>query len=67
MTKPVAQQIADVTLLQAVHSCFRGHDDELNFVDSEILLVGSETWRKTPITRAGIVHVESEMTPIRRG
>jgi len=55
VTKSVAQQIADVTLLQAFHSCFRGHDDELNFVDFEILLVGSETWRKTTVTRAGIV------------
>jgi len=67
VTKAVAQQIADVTLLQAFHRCFHGHDAELNFVDFEIQLAGSETWRKTTITRAGIVRVESEMMPIRRG
>lgn len=67
MAKAVAQQIADVTLMQAFHSFFRGHVNELNFVDFEIQLAGSETWHKTTITRADIVQVESEMTPIRRG
>lgn len=67
VTKAVAQQVADVTLLQAFHGCFRGYDEELNYVDFEIQQAGAETWRKTTITRAGIVQVESEMTPIRRG
>lgn len=67
VTKAVAQPIADVALLSAFHSCFRGRDDELNHVDFEIQLAGAETWRKTTIARGGIVQVESEMTPIRRG
>ncbi|SEQ43824.1 hypothetical protein SAMN05216548_104273 [Faunimonas pinastri] len=67
VTKAIAQQLADVTLLQAFHTCFGGRDDEVNFVDFEIQLTGSETWRKTTVTRADIVQVESEMTPIRRG
>lgn len=67
VTKAVAQQVYDVTLLQAFHTCFRGQERELNFVDFEIQLTDSETWRKTTVTRAGIVQIESEMTPIRRG
>lgn len=67
VTKAVAQQVSDVTLLQAFHTCFRGMQSEVNFVDFEIQVTGSETWRKTTVTRAGIVQVESEMTPIRRG
>lgn len=65
--KAIAQRIAEVTLLQAFHSCFGGSDVELNFVDFTIQIAGTETWRKTTITRAGIVQIESEMTPIRRG
>ena len=67
VTKAIAQPIADVAILAAFHECFRGHDDEINFVDFEIQFTGAETWRKTTVTRAGIVQAESEMTPIRRG
>lgn len=67
VTRAVAQQIADVTLLRAFHTCFQGRDDEINFVDFEIQFTGAETWRKTTVTRGGIVQAESEMTPIRRG
>lgn len=67
VTKAMAQQVGDVTLLQAFHNCFRGREDEINYVDFEIRFVGGETWRKTTITRGGIIQVESEMTPIRRG
>lgn len=67
VTKAVAQQIGDVTLLQAFYACFRGSEDEVNYVDFEIQLVGAETLRMTTIRRGGIVQVELEMTPIRRG
>jgi len=67
VTKAVAQQIAEVNLLQAFHSCFGGHDDEINYVDFEVQQVGPETWRKTTITRSATIQVESELTPIRRG
>jgi hypothetical protein len=67
ITKAEAQRVADVTLLQAFFTCFRGHEDEVNFVDFEVQAVGAETWRKTTVRRSGIVQAESEMTPIRRG
>ena len=67
VTKAVAQPIADVMILQAFHSCFQGSDDEINCVDFEVQMSGAEIWRKTTVTRAGIVQAESEMTPIRRG
>lgn len=67
VTKAVAQPIAEVNLLQAFHSCFGGHDDEINYVDFEVQQVGPETWRKTTITRSATIQVESELTPIRRG
>lgn len=67
VTKAVAQQVGDVTLLQAFHNTFRCSGDEVNYVDFEIQLVGAETWRKTTVTRGGMIQVESDMTPIRRG
>ena len=67
VTRVVAQPIAEVALLQAFHTCFGGHEEELNFVDFETQLIDAEIDRKTTITRAGIVQAESEMTPIRRG
>lgn len=67
VTKAVAQPIAEVAILQAFHACFEGRNEELNFVDFEVQLSGAETWRKTTVTRGGIVQAESEMTPIRRG
>lgn len=63
----IAQKTSEVALLGAFQACFAVADDEVNFVDFEIRLGGSETCRKTTITRAGIVQTESEMTPIRRG
>lgn len=67
VTKAVAQQVSDVKLLKAFYGGFRGREDEVNYVDFEIQLVGAETWRKTTIRRGGRVQAESEMTPIRRG
>lgn len=67
VTKAVAQPLADVVLLEAFHRCFGSFDAEINFVDFEVQVVGSETWRRTTVARGGIVQAESEMTPIRRG
>lgn len=67
VTKAVAQPMGNVTLLQAFHNCFQGRDDEINYVDFEIEVRGTETCRKTKVTRAGLVQMESDMTPIRRG
>ncbi|WP_417585037.1 hypothetical protein [Pelagibacterium sp.] len=67
VTKAVAQPIADVALLHAFHAAFDGRDDELNFVDFEIEIRGTDTWRRTTVSRGGVVQIESDMTPIRRG
>jgi hypothetical protein len=63
---PVAQSIDDVQLLKAFHSCFRGNDEEVNYVDFEVEHQGAETMRKTRIRRAGVVVRESKVTPIQR-
>ena len=64
--QPMAQSLDDVHLLKAFHECFRGSDEEVNYVDFEVEHSGVETLRKTRIRRAGVVAQESEMTPIRR-
>jgi hypothetical protein len=63
---PVAQGLDDVQLLKAFHECFRGKDDEVNYVDFEVEHRGVETMRKTRIRRAGAVVQESKMTAIQR-
>ena len=64
--KPLAQSLGDVHLLKAFHECFRGRPEEVNYVDFEVEHQGAETVRRTRITRAGAVVVESPFTPIRR-
>jgi hypothetical protein len=63
---PASQSINDVELLKAFHTCFKGRDDELNSVTFEIAHVGSETARRTTITRGGLEQRVSGMTPIQR-
>ena len=67
VTKAIAQPLVDVALLDAFNRCFGGIDHEINFVDFAVPGLGRETWRRTTVTRDGIVQAESEMTPIRRG
>lgn len=64
--RPTAQSLDDVHLLKAFHACFRGADDEINYVDFEIEHRGAETVRRTHIRRTGVIVRESEFTPIRR-
>jgi hypothetical protein len=64
--RPMAQALDDVHLLKAFHDCFRGRDDEVNYVDFEVEHQGAETVRKTTIRRAGVVVRESRLTPIQR-
>ena len=64
--RPVAQSLDDVHLLKAVHECFRGRDEEVNYVDFEVEHRGAETVRKTRIRRAGEVVRESRLTAIQR-
>jgi len=63
---PPAQRIQDVELLKAFHECFKGRDEELNYVTFEVGHAGTETVRRTTITRAGVVQQQSRMTPIQR-
>jgi len=64
--RPAAQSLNDVHLLKAFHECFRGQDEEVNYVDFEIEHQGAETLRKTCIRRAGAVVQESKLTAIQR-
>lgn len=62
---PMAQPLENVQFLQALHKCFRGRDDELNFVDFEVEYRGTDIIRKTKARRAGSSR-ESAATAIRR-
>jgi hypothetical protein len=64
--RPVAQSLGDVQLLKAFHECFRGKDNEVNYVDFEVEHQGAETMRKTSIRRGGAVVRESKLTAIQR-
>ena len=63
---PVAQSLEDVHFLRALHDCFGGRDDEVNYVDFEVEHRGAETVRLTRVRRAGAVVRESDFTAIRR-
>lgn len=63
---PVAQPLQNVELLQAFHACFRGRDDEVNYIDFDVAHRGAETVRRTRIRRGGAIQRESELTAIRR-
>lgn len=64
--RPAAQALDDVHLLKAFHDCFRGHDDEVNFVDFEVEYRGVETVRRTRVRRGGQIAKESNLTAIQR-
>lgn len=63
---PQAQPLQQVELLAALHQCFRGADDEVNYVDFSVGYRGTDTVRKTTIRRAGVIQRESDETPIQR-
>lgn len=63
---PPAQEIQDVELLRAFHECFRGKDEELNYVGFAVSYVGSDVVRKTSVRRGSSLTRESENTAIRR-
>lgn len=63
--KPVAQPLEDVHFLKALHGCFNGRDEELNYVDFEVEHRGADTLRKTRVRRGDFVR-ESGATAIRR-
>ncbi|MDX6405369.1 MAG: hypothetical protein QOH70_2824 [Blastocatellia bacterium] len=63
---PPAQSIGEVSILKALHDCFGGQHDEVNYVDFEVEHHGNDTRRRTIITRGGVVQVTSNMTVIKR-
>ena len=62
---PMAQPLENVQFLQALHRCFQGRDDELNFVDFVVEYRGTDIVRTTKVRRADSA-LESRATPIRR-
>jgi len=63
---PVAQNLEDVQILNAFHTCLAGAADEVNYVDFDVEYKGTDTVRRTRIRRAGAVEKESKLTAIRR-
>jgi len=63
---PTAQALTDVQILNALHRCFNGRDDEVNYVDFEVGYRDTDTMRKTRVSRGGEVVKESPFTKLRR-
>ncbi len=63
---PLAQSLNDVQLLHAFHDCFRGRNEEVNYVDFEVEHRGADLVRRTRIRRNGAVVRDSNLTPIQR-
>lgn len=63
---PEPHSIQGVELLDAMHRCFGGMDDEINRVRFAVSYRGNELVRTTTIERGGVVQHASECTPIRR-
>jgi hypothetical protein len=64
--RPVAQALNDVAFLAALHNCFGGKSEEVNYVDFEVRHQGADTMRLTRIRRGGAVVQESAWGAIRR-
>ena len=64
--EPKPHDISDVGILEAMHQCFGGKDEELNFVYIKADIKGVDLVRTTKIIRNNIVCRESKPTPIRR-
>ncbi|MAB13094.1 hypothetical protein [Parvibaculum sp.] len=52
---PPAQALKNVEILAAFHSCFKGRDEELNYVDFKVAHDGADTVRTTTVKRNGHV------------
>jgi hypothetical protein len=63
---PAAQSLSNVGFLQAIHDCFKGKSDEVNYVDFQVSYRDTDIIRKTIVRRAGAVQMESGETAIRR-
>lgn len=63
---PPPQQLQSVEILTAFHQCFKGVDNEINYVDFEVHYQGVDVVRTTRVTRGGLLVRESKPTPIQR-
>lgn len=63
---PTAQVLADVHILAALHECFGGRDEEVNYVDFDVQHADADTVRRTRIRRAGTLARESKFIALRR-
>jgi hypothetical protein len=63
---PVAQALDEVHFVRALHECYGGVGEEINFVDFAVENKGADTVRKTRVVRAGRVVQESSFTVIQR-
>lgn len=63
---PTPQSLEDVQILNAFQNCFKGSEQELNFVAFEVENKGADIVRKTIVVRDGVTQRESDWTPIRR-
>jgi len=63
---PDPHTIGSVGLLNAIHKCFGGRDEEIHSVRFSVSHKGPELVRKTIIERNGKIQHSSEDTPIRR-
>lgn len=64
--RPTAQNLEDVKVLKALHDCFGGREDEVNYVEFEVGHAGPETVRTTLVKRGGSLQRKSDPTPIQR-
>jgi len=65
-SRPPAQKLDDVELLEAFHQCFGGDNAEVSYVEFEVAHKGPELVRTTTITRAGAIEQQSGSTAIKR-
>ena len=63
---PQAQNLNDVELLTSFHHCFKGSDEEINYVDFTALQSPDDVMRITLIRRAGGAQREAGEAPIHR-
>lgn len=63
---PPSQELKNVELLQAFHTCFKCKTSDTNYVDFEVEYRGADLLRSTRVTRNGELQRGSKPTPIRR-
>lgn len=63
---PEPNKLQDIGLLNALHQCFGGMDDEINRVRFEVAHRGKDVVRTTTVERGGVVQHQSKRVAIRR-